>query len=89
VKAKPRTLVAKWSLEPVSSLFPPLLKYQQDVIDAIALHVLYELLLDGLRVDGMKALRHYDFEQLDKMAEAYPDLAKKLADPNLRGKRWK
>ena len=85
LRAKPCRLVAKWSVSPPPP-FPPL-ALQQEIIDEMALYLNYEILMAELRAHGMEALQHFNFEQLDKIADAYPDLAVKLADPNLTGLR--
>ena len=92
LNAKPRKLVAKWSIGPLPP-FPPL-EFQQKIIDEMALLMRYEKLSIELHAEGLEALRHYSFEQLDEMADVYPDLAKKLANPNLtglcdQGEKWK
>jgi len=87
VEAKVRQLHSKWSsIVSNEHYILSLEKDREFVMKWLSLHTDYHLVMHMLNEGGMKAIEFIEFDRLEELAEAFPSLAKRLADPTNGGR---
>lgn len=87
IEAKPRTLHSKWTT--IVSKQHHILSLEKDkefVMRWLSLHTDFVLVMSMLDKGGIASIEHIGFDRLEELAEVFPLLAKRLADPTNGGR---